>query len=364
MPLKIVKGKNLPIGVDLGTSTVKLAQMRLVESTYELVAAAAEEIPRECRSDLDQRLAFLADAIRRMTKSKTFAGKQCILSIPAETTVVQHVKMPRLKAELLPNAIRAELDGKLPYSVDDAIVRHVLAGDIPGDADHKQEMIAFSVSRQTVDAYLAMSRRAKLDVIGVNVESCAIVECFGRLFRRASDADRTILFVDMGANSTQVVFAHGNQIVFARNLEIGGEQFDQAIAEGLRVPIEEVHALRLELQSNVGSDGQTNAVQIHRQLAEPIDTMANELSKCLRYYESVFRGRPVERAIFLGGQAHDKQLCQSLARRLNLPAQIGDPLLRVKRPDAAGPEKGLDQREPQPDWAVAVGLSVGAEIAA
>ena len=364
MPLKSVRGKNLPIGVDLGSSTVKLAQMRLLENTYELVATQAGEIPRECRTDLDQRLAFLADTIRGMMKSKTFAGKQCVLSIPAETTVVQHIKMPRLKAELIPIAIRAELEGKLPYPVDDAIVRHVLAGDIPGDTDGKQEMIAFSVSRETIDAYLAMSRRAKLDVIGVNVESCAIVECFSRLFCRVSDAERTILFIDMGACSTQVVFSHGHQIVFARNLQIGGEQFDQAIAEGLRIPIEEVHALRLDLQNDVGTQGDTNATQVHRQLTQPIDAMANELSKCLRYYESVFRSRPVERAIFLGGQAHDKQLCQSLARRLSLPAQIGDPLLRVKRTDAAGPREGLDQREPQPDWAVAVGLSVGAEIAA
>jgi len=207
-----------------------------------------------------------------------------------------------------------------------------------------------------------MSRKAKLDVVGVNVESCAIVECFGRLFRRTSDAERTILFIDMGVRSTQVVFSHGNQIVFARDLEVGGEQFDQAIAEGLRIPIEEVPALRTGLLVDGGEHA--DASQVHRHLVGPVDALAGELSKCLRYYESVFRGRPVERAIFLGGQAYDKELCQALARRLNLPAQIGDPLLRVKRPVGADPDKGMDHREPQPEWAVAVGLSIGAESAA
>ena len=191
MPLKIVRGKNLPIGIDLGSSAVKLAQLRLLEGNYELLAAATEEIPLECRIDQEQRLAFITDAIRRMLKPKTFMGKQCILSLPAEATVVQHVKMPRLKSDQVADAIRFELQGKLPYSVDDAIIRHVVAGDIPGDSDAKQEMIAFTVPRQTVDAYLTMSRRAKIDVVGINVESCAIVECFGRLFRRTSDAERT-----------------------------------------------------------------------------------------------------------------------------------------------------------------------------
>jgi len=362
MALKIVKGKNLPIGIDLGSSAVKLAQLRLLEDNYELLAAATEEIPPECRTDQDQRLAFIGDAIRRMLKPKTFVGKQCILSLPAEATMVQHVKMPRLKSDQIADALRFELEGKLPYSVDDAVIRHIVAGDIPGDSEGKQEMIAFTVPRRTVDAYLAMSRRARLDVIGVNVESCAIVECFGRLFRRASDAERTILFIDMGAQSTQVVFSHGNHIVFARDLDMGGQQFDRAIAEGLRVPIEDVHSIRIGLLA--AGDNPADITQIHHHLTEPVDALAAELSKCIRYYESVFRGRPVERAIFLGGQAYDKELCQALARRLNLPAQIGDPLLRIKRPAGTDPDQSMDHREPQPDWAVAVGLSVGAETAA
>jgi len=362
MPLRIVKGKNLPIGADLGSSTIKLAQLRLADDQYELLGADSRQIPPECQADQDQRMAFMADAIRAMLKTKTFTGRQSIVSIPAETTVVQHVKMPHMKPEMLTGALRAELEGKLPYPLEDAIVRHVLAGDIPGDSENQQELITFSVSRDVIEAYLGMSRRAKLDVVGVNVESCALVECFSRLFRRASDAERTILFVDMGARSTQVVFSHGKHIVFARNLQIGGDQFDQAIADGLRIPVEQVHSLRVDLQNDCGPGD--NAEQVHHHLAGPIETLANELSKCLRYYESVFRGRPVERAIFLGGQAHDKRLCQSLARHLNLPAQIGDPLLRIKRADVEQLNEKMDQREPQPDWAVAVGLSVGAEMAA
>ena len=145
-------------------------------------------------------------------------------------------------------------------------------------------------------------------------------------------------------------------------LELGGQQFDRAIAEGLRVPIEDVHSIRVGLLA--AGDNPADITQIHHHLTEPVDALAAELSKCIRYYESVFRGRPVERAIFLGGQAYDKELCQALARRLNLPAQIGDPLLRIKRSSGTDPEAGMDHREPQPDWAVAVGLSVGAETAA
>jgi Tfp pilus assembly PilM family ATPase len=99
-------------------------------------------------------------------------------------------------------------------------------------------------------------------------------------------------------------------------------------------------------------------------MADVLDSLADELTQCVRYYDSVFHNQGIERAIFLGGQANDKRLCQTIAQRLNLPAQIGDPLVRIGSTQAGDLNAGLDRREPQPRWAVAVGLSLGALEAA
>jgi Tfp pilus assembly PilM family ATPase len=99
-------------------------------------------------------------------------------------------------------------------------------------------------------------------------------------------------------------------------------------------------------------------------MAPVVDEMTDEFTQCLRYHESVFRNQAVERAIFLGGQAVDKRLCQNIAQRLNVPAQVGDPLVRISSSAAGAPETGIDRREPQPRWAVAVGLSIGGGQAA
>ncbi|MCD4699092.1 MAG: hypothetical protein K8R91_00770, partial [Phycisphaerae bacterium] len=72
---------------------------------------------------------------------------------------------------------------------------------------------------------------------------------------------------------------------------------------------------------------------------------------------------PIERAIFLGGQARDKRLCKEIARRLRLPSQVGDPLVKIKQAKGAMivPDDGPDLRKAQPEWVVAVGLSLGAK---
>ncbi len=362
MALKIVRGKTLPIGVDLGSSSVKLAQLRLVEGEVELVAAGLAEMAPASRESFSRRLACQCHAIREVLKSSPFRGRHAVLAIPAEDSFVRHVRIPKVPPQETDRAVAFELQGKLPYPVDSAVIRSVVVGDAHGEGEPKQEVIVVAVSRRTLEGYLGMARRAKLDVVGVNVEPCAIVECFARLFRRASDVTRAILYLDLGAFSTQVVLSHGPRIVFARNLATGGRPFDQAIADSLELTLDQARAIRQDLL-----DGDMTGEQeqnLYRLLDGPTNALADEINKCLRYYESIFKNAGVERVIFLGGQAGDKRLCQALAQRLNLPAQVGDPLVRVRRgPGLEGPV-AINQREPQPRWTVAVGLSLGADRAA
>ena len=358
MVLKVVKGRALPIGVDLGTGAVKMAQLRPCENDFELLAAGSQDIPLDCRGDFRSRLQFISQSIRKIMKSNSFRGRQAIMAIPASDTYLQHVKLPIMPTGQIAEALPAELQGKLPFPPEEAIIRHVVAGESRGEGEARQEVIAVAAGRSTIDEYLSMARRARLDVVGMNIEPCAVVECFARIFRRAQDSKRTVMFVDLGAASTQVVLTHGSRLAFARNLSSGTDALDAAIAKEMDMSAEQARALRKDVAA--GDNAGVAEDELYHVLAKPTAVIAEQLTQCLRYYESVFRNGNAERAIFVGGGAYDKRLCQSLAQHLNLPAQIGDPLARVKRVDGAGLETGIDRRVPQPNWTVAVGLSLGA----
>ena len=101
---------------------------------------------------------------------------------------------------------------------------------------------------------------------------------------------------------------------------------------------------------------------LFRLLDARIAEIAEEIIKCLRYHESVFTDRAIERVIFVGGQAYNSRLCESIARRLNLPAQVGDPMAGIKWPQQGQLDPQLDRQKPNPSWAVAIGLSMGAAL--
>ena len=362
MALKIVRGKTLPIGVDLGSSSVKLAQLRLADGEVELLGAGIAELGGHNGQGRDARLNDMCKGIKDALKTGSFKGNHAILAVPAEDTVVQHVRIPKLPPQEIGPAVEAELEGKMPFDVSQAVVRHVVSGELLGEEDPRMEVIAVAISRDQLESYLAMSRRAKLDVVGVNVEAFAVVDCFARLFRRASDASRSILFIDVGSLTTQLVLTHGNRVVFARNLAQGGSDLDKAVAEKLSVGVEEARRERQRVADEQSEDDR--AREILEAIEPPIDALGAEMNTCLRYYESTFKGQAVERAIFIGGQASDTRLCRALAKRLNLPAQVGDPLVHIRRTNACVLGGEADRRGPQPRWAVAVGLSLGADRAA
>src|SRR5205814_9271813 len=100
---------------------------------------------------------------------------------------------------------------------------------------------------ENVNNFLAAAAKAKLNVIGMNVEPKALVDCFSHIYRRGTDSEVTNCFVDIGCGGTRAIIARGSQILFARNIPIGGDHFNRAAASALSVSFEEAKMKRLQL---------------------------------------------------------------------------------------------------------------------
>jgi len=322
---------------------------------------------------------------------------------------IQHLRMPKLDEEETRKALPWEARGKLPIDPSQAILRHLIAGETYQDQEPKQEVILMAAAKDMVTNLLDAAARAKLDVIGMNVEPKAMIECFAQVYRRKTDAELTTCFVDIGLCASRAVIGRGKQIFFARNIPIGGEHFTRAAADALGVSFEEARLIRIKLchahpaldehrerttvaAANESSESVDHQFALLRGAASgdessntavieapapvsatasrqfevveeacqaPLAKLIEELNLCRRYYEATFPSAPVDRLMFLGGEARQRGLCQQIARELHLAAQVGDPLVRMGRLSDVGIESGIDRRQPQPAWAVAIGLSMG-----
>jgi type IV pilus assembly protein PilM len=88
---------------------------------------------------------------------------------------------------------------------------------------------------------------------------------------------------------------------------------------------------------------------------ETLDCLIDELRMCIRYHQTMYPGRAIEKLVFLGHEALHVGTCQAVARQLRIGAQLGDPLARLSRQGTAS-QPGVDLRQTQPGWAVPLGL--------
>ena len=376
----------LPIGVDLGSASVTLAQVRLVERgsrDVRLVAIDSAKTPGfegninsgPSAQQSDRRRRFAE--VQEMLSRDHFTGRKCILALPARDCFVQPLSVPRECLESpqdIQKAIEWELQDKgelffeHPINVQETVVQHLMTGhEVYEDGLSKEEVITFGVSREIVSQYLKMAKDAKIKIVGLNVEACALLECFARLLRRSADMDRSYMFVDLGANSTQVVLSHGPNMVFARNLTATLSQV-MAMDSGEPEAVEDQG-----VETCVGENQQAPVIFENPDLeqADPLAELTGQLSQCLDYCESVGESRNIDRVVFIGGGAYHKDACNELAVRLGLSGQIGNPLLGIKDVNLASlpretAETTANQTKPGlprcPEWAVAMGLSVGASV--
>ena len=402
-----------PIGVDFGSDCLRIAQVELVQGEWQLIATASADVPPHVRNEPHARFAFFGETIRELIGKGNFRGRRVNLCLPASMMYIQHVRMPKMDEESTKKGLVWELRGKIPFDPAAAVLRHIVAGEIYHDSEPKNEVIAMAARRDMVEQLLKTATDARLDVAGMNVEPRALLDCFSRIYRRKADVDAPTMFVDIGNVATRAIVVHAHHIRFARIIPIGGEHLTRAVSEAKRISMEEARVLRGKQAENapeadvmpapepsrvavpapapapavndslafLGLAGAPAASTTQTAVAEPpvramrrvtgetdVETAAQEqvaklieeLSLCRRYYEATFSNAPVKRMIFSGGEANQRGMCQQIARELGLAAQIGDPLVRMAKFADNDSHCGIDRRKPQPGWAVAIGLSMGA----
>jgi type IV pilus assembly protein PilM len=399
-----------PIGVDFGVGALKVLQIATGDSPG-LVGAACLPTPDDLLHDPVRRLAFQVDAFPTLMKQAAFKTRRAACAIPAGHSFCKHMQFQMEAGVASGSLVKSAISTQLGCDPSMLVFRHVEVG--PVGKSNKTEVIGMAAARETIDRLMGALKAAKLEPVGMHSEHHALLRAFDSITRRTEDNAVTTLYLDIGAGTTKVAIAHGRELVFARTIELGGRNLDQAVARQLKLGAAEGRAHRLAmlelgvparaaqpaqaaapqesgmavLSAGLRQAGESGALlapdhagaalmedrrvgaappglqelagrsagPMRVDLSEPLEILTDEISMCLRYHESLFDGRKVDRTVFVGGEARHVALCQHIARTLKLPAKVGDPMASISR-SGREPCAGVDFTVAQPGWAVALGL--------
>jgi type IV pilus assembly protein PilM len=410
MAISMFSSQALPIAIDFGASSIKMLQV-MPDDPPTLVAAAELEIPEAIRNDLNARMQFLGEQIPTLLRKLRFKGKRAMFSIPSLHTFVQHVQVPTSGALVGEEFIRTTLQAQTGYAASNLVIRTSEVAEIVRDGHARHETICFAVPKDVVMKHIDLLKRCKLEVVGVHTEQQAVAWAYEHLCRRREDAERDMLVVDIGWASTKAAISQGHSLLFAKTINLGGTHIEKAISSARGCDVSAARAMfRTEGEaamarstrsraksaqsavkpalvgaaangggsrsgasatamdrrsgqlapSLIAADDSAAAPQLMPEAGEIVESIADELAMCLRYFQVHF-GRPAfEQIVYTGGVAQHFDLCRIIADRLSVTPVMGDPMGRARGVEA-NLVHGFTAGSPLPGWTVACGLCAGVE---
>ncbi|MHC4462673.1 MAG: pilus assembly protein PilM [Planctomycetota bacterium] len=321
--LWFLKNRTYSIGVDIGRDNLKLVQLGEDQGNISLIAGTSENRPKNIKPGSGNWQRWAIETIRELTANGGFRGREVIAAMPASELFIDHIRMPKVDNDKLQEAICSKIKQKLPFEPDDAMIKY-----IPTEEDN---VLVIAAERKIIDRHLAVYEKAGLTIKSIGVWPIALTNSYTSFFaRRKTDVEVVATLLDIEANCTNVVICRHKKILFARSVPIGASQLDGD---------------------------------------EVVTRLVLELTSCKRHFASMYPKAQIERLIFLSGQAVDKAICTTIAKQLEMPAQMADCLAAVKiaNPYGAGRDpkktkgrlgKPIDRRNCRVNWATAFGLSL------
>jgi len=313
-----------PLGVDLGSRSVKL--MQLSAAGDRVVDAARWDLPIDEPVNPERRDELIVEALGRVREGREFRGRRAALCLAADDLFVQNLRVAPAEGDELTKIVHFEAAGRLPFPREEADLRYVEAMDVRHGDAVRREVILMACRRQRIERLLAIAERAELVPTAIDVEPGALLRCYTRQYRRDDDQQQTRMYVNVGSRHTVVLIARASHAMFVKYIGCGAHDMDRAVASYLKIPVDDAVNLR---RHNGDRRSDQRDPEVTRSIVEAVrpvlEQLAAELALCVRYYSVTFRGQSVATTVLGGGEANET-LAEWLSARLTMPCELGEPL--------------------------------------
>lgn len=323
------------VGVDIGTTALRIVWLK--GSRGALRVEKAIRLERDAEAELD------VSEVGRLLRSEKIPAGALILGVPGDFAGLRYNLVPPVpdwRLELImkyETQDTAEKSGE-PLSFD---YRRL---DLPESNSEDQVLLLGLGKDLKIQPCVSALEAAGARISAVTPNALGLFQAYAQ--SHAKPPVETVLLADIGAHETHVVLVTDGRLVFARSVNFGGRQFDDAIASALGVRPEQARKLKEGL-----SDGRA-PVEVRGSAEAAVRSALGQLNSILQSSVTFCRAQTkipaikVERLLLCGGGSRIPQIDRFLED------QFGVPVKRLEPATSAVPFEGGAE-----EWATAIGLA-------
>jgi type IV pilus assembly protein PilM len=341
----------LAVGLDIGSSSVKLVQLKERKGGYALLAWGQAQLPPEAIVDgALMNSSAIVDAIRGLLADQRVKSKEVAIGVRGHSVIIKKIQLPRMTQDELDESIQWEAEQYIPFDVKDVnIDTQILTPQ--GDGAGQMDVLLVAAKKDMINDYTSVCAEAGLTVTVVDVDAFAVQNAYEANYEPAPG--ETVVLINVGAAVSNINIIANGVTTFTRDITMGGNAFTEEIQKQLNISYDEAEALK------VGGQGETDAVvpqEVERVIQGVADQMAGEIQRSLDFYAATAADARIARVLLSGGTARIPALFKVIEARAGVPVELLNPFKAIdidhKRFDAAAVQNAAAAA------AVAVGLAL------
>ncbi len=335
------------IGIDIGSTSIKLVQLRETKGGYELVKVGMASLPAEAIVDnalMD--IAVIVGALRELTTGLKVKVKQAVCSLSGNSVIIRNISFPVMTFQELEEQINWEAEQYIPFDINDVNIDFHILG--PDEVDpQKMNVILVASKKDIIRDYVTLFNDAGITLTVIDVDAFALQNAFELNY--APSADEVIALVNIGDATMNLNIVRNGESLFTRDIQWGGGQYTGKIRQKRAISADEAEKLKL-------SDSATDDESLREIILQCNESLALELYRSMDFYSANAGPGRITKLYVSGGCCKTPFLLDAIRERLNIPVEILDPFQTIICPEnqfGSGYLKDIG-----PYVAVAVGLAM------
>ena len=318
-------GKKDTIGLDIGSSYLKVVQLKEKKGAYELAAFDVMQLPPELvveGSIIDS--IRLVECIKELLKRAKIKAKECVLGISGHTSVIiRRITLPEMSEEELSESIKFEAEQYVPFDIDDVNIDFQILG--PMDEPGQMDVMLVAVKKDVITEYTQVVSEAGLKPVVVDVHAF----CIGNAFEinNEIDPEHTVALVNIGANTINMNIMKGGLSVFTRDSAMGSNLHSEALQKEFGLEYDSAEALKRgeKVEGAKLEDAQAA-------LQQASEEIAGEIARSVDLYRSTAYMEEIHEVVLSGGGSLVPGFPELLADTLGLEVRLSEPFANIQVP--------------------------------
>ncbi len=244
------------------------------------------------------------------------------LSLPEALVSTKVISIPTLTDAELASAIGWQAEQYIPIPKEEVSLQYqVLYRPPKTEKNQMMRVLLVGARKEIVERYADTLINIGTEPILLETQLFSVIRSLDIV-----STDPATMVANLGASSSDLAVVDQGELQFVSSSQIGGKIFTKALEQNLNLDAEQAEQYKRQF----GLDPTQFEGKVSQALNSAGQSLANEFSKAIRYFQSQSPNSSLKRIVLAGGASQLPGLTQYLSSQLAMEVLLADPFFGLK----------------------------------